>query len=181
MSSLVGRHQLSLVPEYRVVSLQDSRNAGLEGSAEALAEADRAVAGVAPSGLYLSVNQDQLPVDIDLVIWDGPPPHDLDPAGGWTRAGAFTMPFPSGDVALGDLGGKAINGPWLRHHPGDYTVEVWSRGREQAAVRQVEMFTETADLTIAESTAYIKREGAGIEQYQLRLWPTRPDARPGDA
>ena len=171
MPSVVGRHELSLIPEYRIVSLQDSRHAGLEGSAEAIAEAGRAVAAVAPSGLYLCVNQDQLPVDIDLVIWDGPPPHDPDPAAGWTRAGIFTMPFPSGDIALGDLGGRAVSGSWLRGRTGDYTVEVWSRGRERAAIRQAEMFGETADLTIPESTAYIQREGSGIEQYQLRLWP----------
>jgi len=177
MRSVIGHHELSLVPEYRIVSLQDSRHAGLEGSAEAIAQASRAVAAVAPSGLYLSVNQDQLPVDIELVIWDGPPSPDPDPAAGWTRAGIFTMPFPSGDVALGDLGGRAVSGPWLRDRTGDYTVEVWSRGRKEAALRQVEMFSETAELTIPESTAYIQREGSGIEQYQLRLWPhTHPTA-----
>jgi hypothetical protein len=178
MPSVVGHHELRLVPEYRIVSLQDSRHAGLEGSAEAIAEASRAVAAVAPSGLYLSVNQDQLPVDIELVIWDGPPPHDPDPAAGWIRVGIFTMPFASGDIALGDLGGRAISGAWLRDRTGDYTVEVWSRGRKQAAIRQVEMFSETAQLTIPETTAYIQREGSGIEQYQLRLWPNTP---PGEA
>lgn len=181
MPSVVGRHELSLVPEYRIVSLQDSGHAGLEGSAEAIAEAGRAVAAVAPSGLYLSVNQDQLPVDIELVIWDGPPPYGPDPAAGWSRAGTFAMPFPSGDVALGDLGGRAVTGPWLRDRTGDYTVEVWSRGRQQAAVRQVEMFSETADLSIPESTAYIQREGSGIEQYQLRLWPTALPGPLGEA
>ena len=174
MPSVVGRHDLSLVPQYRIVGLQDSRHSGLDGSAEAIAEAAQAVAALAPSGLYLSVNQDQLPVDLELVIWDGPPPHDPDPATGWTRAGTFTMPFPSGDVALGDLGGNAISGPWLRDRTGDYTVEVWTRCRDRAATRQVEMFGETAHLSIPETTAYIHREGSGIEQYHLRLWPSTP-------
>jgi hypothetical protein len=160
-----------LVPEYRIVGLLDSQNTNLEGSDKAITESVLTIAALAPSGLYLSVNQDQLPVDLELVIWDGPPPENLDPAAGWTRAGTFTMPFPSGDIALGDLGGRAIGGPWLRERTGSYTVEVWSRGRDEAATRRVEMFAETADMTTREARAYVHRHGAGIEQYHLRLWP----------
>ena len=171
MPSVVSRQELSLVPEYRIVSLQDRRLGGLDGSAAAIAEAVGAVAAVAPSGLYLIVNQDQLPVRLELEIWDGPPATGPDPAAGWVRAGPFVLPFPSGELALGDLGGRAVSGPWLRDRTGDYTVEVWSRGRAEAAARQVELFDETAALTIAQARAYIHREGAGIEQYRLRLWP----------
>jgi hypothetical protein len=174
MPSVVGRHELRLVPEYRVVSLQDAKHGGLEGSAEAIAEANRTVAALAPSGLYLSVNQDQLPVRLELVIWDRSPTTDPDPTLGWTSAGMFVMAFPSGDVALGDLGGKAVGGPWLRGRTGDYTVEVWSRGREEAAARQTVLLDEAADLTIPQARAYLEQQGSGIEQYQLRLWPRTP-------
>ncbi|MEU4217339.1 hypothetical protein [Actinoplanes sp. NPDC026623] len=178
MPSVIGRHELTLVPEYRVVSLRDAQRGGLEGSSEAIAEAGRTVAASAPSGLYLSVSQDQLPVRLELVIWDGPPTTGpgpgTEPTLDWTPVGRFVMPFPSGEVALGDLGGKAVSGPWLRGRTGDYTVEVWSRGRDEAAARQAQMFAETADLTIPQARAYIEREGSGIEQYQLWLWPHTP-------
>jgi hypothetical protein len=35
------------------------------------------------------------------------------------------------------------------------------------------MYDETAAMTIPETMAYKEREGAGIEQYLLQLWPAR--------
>jgi hypothetical protein len=172
MPSVVGRQVLDLVPEYRVFGLRDAGAGGLEDLSQVIAAAGQDVAAVGSAGLFVCVNQDQLPIRVELVIWDGAPAEET--GDGWARVGEFVVPFPSGDVALGDLGGRAVSGPWLRGRTGDYVVVVWSRGRDEAAERQREMFAETADMSVPEARTYIEREGSGIERYQLWLWPHSP-------
>jgi hypothetical protein len=171
MPSVWERRELTLVPEYRTVILQDARFDARVGASEAITEAGRNVAAAAPYELYLIVAQSQLPVRIELLAWDAPPEQEQRSPDGWTFVGAYRVPFPTGDVILGDGGGQSITGPWLRGRTGTYTVEVFSRGRDEATTRLRHILEETASMTIPEMTAYKNREGSGIEQYLLHLWP----------
>jgi hypothetical protein len=141
------------------------------GASKAITEAGINVAAASPYELYLIVAQSELPVHLEFLAWDETPQEDQRSPDGWTFAGAYSVPFPSGDVILGDGGGQSITGPWLRGRTGIYTVEAWSRGRDEAVTRLRRIYDETASMTIPEVTAYKEREGSGIEQYLLQLWP----------
>ena len=171
MPSVVDRRELTLVPEYRTVILRDARFDARVGASEAITEAGATVVAASPYELYLIVAQSELAVDLELVAWDEAPAGEQRAPGGWTFVGAYRVPFPSGDLVLGDGGGQSITGPWLRGRTGAYTVEVFSRGRDEAKARLRRIYTETASMTIPEVTAYKAREGAGIERYLLQLWP----------
>ena len=171
MPTVIDRQGLTLRPEYRTVILHDAQFDARVGAAEAITEAATNVAATTPYELYLIVAQAELPVQIDLLTWDEPPGQDQRPPAGWTFVGAYHLPFPSGDVILGDGGGQSITGPWLRGRTGPYTVEVCSRGRDEATARLRQMYDETATMTIPEARAHKNREGSGIEQYLLQLWP----------
>ena len=170
MASVVERREMTMRPEYRNVILQDAQFDARVGASEAIAAARASVAATASYELYLVVAQSELPVRLELVAWDSEPEQDQRSLDGWVFVGTYRVPFPSGDVIFGDGGGQSITGPWLRR-TGDYTVEVCSRGRDEATARLAEIYGEIESMTVLEITEYKEREGSGIEQYLLQLWP----------
>src|SRR4051794_34196140 len=107
MPSVVSHRELVLIPEYRTIILHDARYDARVGAPEAIAEAGRNVAAAAPYELYLIVAQSELPVRIELIAWDVPPRQKQRFPGEWTFVGGYRVPFPSGDVILGDGGGQS--------------------------------------------------------------------------
>lgn len=169
MATLRSHHELTLRPEYRLLILRDVDLDARVGAAQAIETACRTVAAATPYEVYVQVAQLDLPVLARVEVWDTAPPAPP-PGPAWSRTGTFELPFPSGQLVVGDGGGQVIHGPWLSSSPSVYQVEVWTAGRAEAQEAAQHINDAARELTIRDRIRYQERHGSGIERYTFRVW-----------
>lgn len=156
--------ELTFLPDYAFFTLRDPEaDAGVD-SATAIEISRRHIAASTGHEIYVCCAQDRIAVHV-CVNADGPAADGH----AWTHAASLTLPFPSGQVRLGDVTGTAISIS-LDTGPGTYRVDVHHRGRDAAAAmaRQLSEIRRQAGLT-----TYLQSldQHAGIEKYHLQLQP----------
>ncbi len=168
-----SRHELTLRPEYKLLTLRDAELDARTDADQAIETAGRTVAAATPYEIYIKVAQLDLPVLAQVEVWDTAPAGS--PSGpAWSLAGRFEMPFPSGHLVLGDGSGQAIDGAWLPRNPGIYQAEVWTAGRTEAQAAAQRINEATQDLTTLDKIRYQEQHGSSIEQYTFRVWWLAP-------
>ncbi len=173
MATPRSRHELTLRPEYKLLTLRDVELDARIDADQAIETAGRTVVAATPYEIYVKVAQLDLPVLAQVEVWDTAPAEP--PSGpAWSLAGRFEVPFPTGHLVLGDGSGQAIHGPWLSRNPGIYQAEVWTAGRTEAQVAAQRINQATQDLTILDKIRYQEQHGSGIEQYTFRVWWLAP-------
>ena len=170
--SLISTHRTQWRPANGLLYLRDvDADAGV-GSFEAIAAAARDVAASTGYEIVVRRRQGLLLVGIELQTWDGPP--DQDPAGdGWTGPLTFPLECPSGELFLSDTSDVALSGIAAPQGPGDYTVQVFYAGREDAVAAYRAIIAEVDRLPIPEQLPYVDEHAYAIERYLLRLYPAR--------
>ncbi|WP_434441593.1 hypothetical protein [Lentzea sp. E54] len=141
---LLGQHEFTTVPSYRLITVRDQDNDAGEGVTEAITRAQTAV--VASTGYELVINcaQDLLPVSAQLETWSARPADAGEPA--WSAPQTFELECPSAQLVLGSPTGDAFDAT-LPAGPGVYAVDVTYQGREQALAAR-----------------------GGFEKYRIRMW-----------
>ena len=167
---LISTHRTQWRPANGVLYLRDvDADAGV-GTSEAIAAADRDVAASTGYEIVILRRQDLLLVAIELQTWDGAP--DEDPLGdGWTGPLSFPLECPSGRLFLSDTSDVALSGIAAPQGAGDYTVQVFYAGREEAVAAYRAIIAEVDRLPIPEQLPYVDEHAHGIERYLLRLHP----------
>ena len=170
---LLDTHRTQWRPANGLLYLRDVEADAGVGTSEAIAAADRDVAASTGYEIVVLRRQFLLLVGIEVQTWDGPPDEDP-PGDGW--AGPLSLPLecPSGALFLSDTSDVALSGIAAPQGPGDYTVQVFHAGREEAVAAYRAIIGEVDRLPISEQLPYVDEHAHGIERYLLRLHPAGP-------
>jgi hypothetical protein len=168
MTTPAGRHELIIRPQYRLITLRDVECL-LDPSDPAIDDAANHVAGASPYVLAITAAQDLVPVRVVVEIW---PTDAPEPPAGWATPLTFDIECPTGQLVLGDGIGTNIDGINPPQGPGHYTVQATYRGRDRALTEQQKILDAMTphDYTAAQRD----HDGAGSEEYLIRMWYDRP-------
>ncbi|MEU4562367.1 hypothetical protein AB0F72_28630 [Actinoplanes sp. NPDC023936] len=156
-------------PGSAVFSLRDVDADAGTGYAEAIRQAISEVAASTGYEVWVSRAQDMLQIAVEVQIWDGAP--DTGPAGGdWNGPLTFKLRCASGELILSDTDARSLTGIATPHGPGNYTVEVYYAGREEAADECRAVTRVFMSLPPEDQLTYLDEHGRGIERYLLRLF-----------
>ena len=169
MAQLLGRHELSLYPDYGLVTLGDRDKDAAVGADEAVAAAYRDVAAATDYELYIIRAEESLPIHLGVEVWDAEP--GTAPTGSdWHGPRRFMLDCPSGEMRLGDNTGAAISGIYLPRPAGRYLVDLFDAGRDEARQLVRELAPASQALPLLEQKEFLEARGAGTERYLLRVW-----------
>jgi hypothetical protein len=153
----------TVYPEYRLFGLNDPTCESDPGFDQAVKQASKADIGWGPHVVMINVVSDLAFLDVDLEVWDGPPP-----------LGASDEFLHEGELALprGQIGvWHSIDSPFqvgtgLPSGPGTYGVRVVGEGRLRA--REIWNHDQMHPDTGIELADALR----GVERYRILLWQT---------
>ncbi|GIF09929.1 hypothetical protein [Actinoplanes siamensis] len=173
---LVSSSLIDLRPSHGTFTLRDvDADAGV-GASKAIKRAWEEVAASTGYEVWVVRAQDMLLVAVEVQTWDSVP--DEPPSGtDWLGPVILPLRCATGDLILSD-DARCLDDIVAPAGPGNYTVQVFYAGREEAVAAYQAIAETIGKLPVPKAIAYIDENLRGVERYLLRLYPGRPGREP---